>query len=75
MNPIHEGVISVCTDEDNIVGVFHLIPLRIKLGDTTHLSGNGTDLAVHPGYLGKGIYRKLRNTRNAELDKIGIKYP
>jgi hypothetical protein len=60
-NPVNKGLVSLCLDNDKIVGCFHSVPMNIKIGDNIYKSTTGTDLAVHPDYRRIGIYGKMKS--------------
>src|SRR4030042_1978794 len=59
-NPVNKGLISLCLDNDKIIGCFHSVPMNIKIGDNIYKCTTGTDLAVHPDYRRMGIYGKMK---------------
>ncbi|MFQ6077489.1 MAG: GNAT family N-acetyltransferase, partial [Candidatus Bathyarchaeia archaeon] len=58
-NPIKKRFIMVAESDGRIIGCHHSIPVHIKVGDETLFCTTGADLAVHPGYRGLVVYRKL----------------
>ena len=44
-NPIRKNFITVAVSEDKIIGCLHVIPLKIKLGDTGFLCSTAADFA------------------------------
>ena len=68
---IPESVV-VAEDEDEIVGSFHSIPIKIKVGNDVIDSCQGVDVAVHPDYRGEGVYGKMRDKSYDTRIKNGI---
>jgi GNAT superfamily N-acetyltransferase len=73
-NPLKKSIISVGTIDDKIISCTHMIPLRIKIGDSVFLCGNGYDLAVHPDFRRIGIAKKMNELRKELRANAGIKF-
>ena len=65
-NPIGNKVISICMNNDKIIGCFHSIPRLTKIGSRILMSGHGADVAVHPDYRRLGI----QNSMNIIVDNL-----
>jgi GNAT superfamily N-acetyltransferase len=71
-NPV--GSIVIVADwNGKIVGVMHRILLNIKVNETTS-SSYGDDVAVHPDYRRKGIYKNMLNYSENLLLKMKISF-
>ena len=73
-NPVRPGFISLCLDGDNIVGCFHSVPMRIKIGLNIYNSVTGTDLVVHPDYRRMGMYGEMKKRLFESEKKVGIDF-
>ncbi len=65
--------IAVAVADDEIIGTFHSIPIKIKMGDSVINSCQGVDVAIHPNYRGKGLSSLLREKSYELRIKNGIK--
>jgi len=59
-NPPRKNVIAVAESGDRIVGSHHGVYLRVKIGDMSVLTQQGTDLAVDKEFRGMGLYSKMQ---------------
>ncbi|MDP6909684.1 MAG: GNAT family N-acetyltransferase, partial [Flavobacteriales bacterium] len=55
-------------DEDKIIGYYHVPVYRCSINGQERLIGNIQDVAVNPNYRGVGLFRKLAEFANKELD-------
>ena len=71
-NPAGPAIITVAQSEygSGIIGHECVVPLRIKVGENTSLSGTSIDNMVHPDYRGLGVYKQIRQKVD-ELVKQG----
>lgn len=58
-NPMKSIIISVCLNNDEIIGCTHRIPKRVKIGDNVFLCCSGADSAVHPQFRDRKLYSKM----------------
>ena len=72
-NPLSRETTALATDGDRIVGTFLTTFCHLKLGNTTYLTSNGCDVAVHPDYRGLGLFNKTRDYTNAQRVVYGVK--
>ncbi|MBN2335444.1 GNAT family N-acetyltransferase [Candidatus Bathyarchaeota archaeon] len=64
-NPLEKNLTVIAESDGVIAGCFHDVIQNIKIGETTYLAGQGTDLAVHPDYRKMGIYNKMLKYLNS----------
>jgi len=55
-------IAAVALDEDKIIGCLHSPSVNIKVRENVFFCEPGGDLAVHPDYRGRGIWRSMVNT-------------
>jgi hypothetical protein len=75
-NPTKIKVAAVSESNGKIVGCFHGLYSRVKVGEKTLLNQQGTDLAVDKDYRGMGLYEKMRPIKDALAHdaKVNIGY-
>jgi GNAT superfamily N-acetyltransferase len=61
LEPPIKPLIVVVTDGDKIAGVDHKNLLQLKIGDAIHLAAYSDNVAVHPDYRSRGIYKEMLN--------------
>ena len=71
-SPWGENVSLVAEDKGNIVGLFCIMPKKIKIGDDTLLIGETGDAYTDPEYQGKGILFKMISLAFNEMKKQNI---
>lgn len=71
-NPYRIGFISVALCGDEIIGVNHSFPIRVKIGEQIISGGFGADLAVHPKHRGKKVSSKLQQMKRSIKDKSAM---
>lgn len=59
-------------DGDKLVGYYHVPVYRFMVGDTERLVGNIQDVAVNPNYRGQGLFRRLAEFANEDLDRSDV---
>lgn len=64
-NPLGLNINIVAEADGEIVGCFHAMPQKVKLGERSFLSVTGTDLAVHTDYRKNHIYQKMTKTQES----------
>lgn len=75
-SPAKLKVITVAESNNEIVGCHHSSFFWVKLYNENRLGYIGGDIAVHPGYRGKGIWKKMvqkSTDKTKELD-LGFSY-
>ena len=70
-NPYTKNFTVLTIDDERVVGCFHGLTQRIKIGEKIYLSSSGTDLAVEEAYRNKGLYKKMRALQR-ELEKNNV---
>jgi N-acetylglutamate synthase-like GNAT family acetyltransferase len=65
--------IIVSKQNEKIVAVTHIIYLENKIGDSILKTSYSDDLATHPDFRGKGLYKELRDLIDNEEPKKGSK--
>jgi predicted N-acetyltransferase YhbS len=70
-NPYTKNFTVLTIDDERVVGCFHGLAQRIKIGEKIYLSSSGTDLAVEEAYRNKGLYKKMRALQR-ELEKNNV---
>ena len=73
-NPLKKCVVALATSEDRVIGCFHDIIQRIKIGEDFYLSGHGVDVATHVKYRGTGVYGKVRSHINELERNAGVEF-
>ena len=73
-NPLKIILITLGICDEKIVGCYHSVPLRLKIGDIVILANAGADLAVHPDFRGIGIAKKMRELRKELMIKRGVNF-
>lgn len=73
-NPTGKSSIYVAVSEDEIVGVNHVIPHRIKVFDEIFYGIYAADIVVHPDFRGRGVSTDLRKINIDNALKKGFKY-
>jgi len=71
-NPLKMIDIELSLIDDKIIGCYHRIPQRIKIGDEIALCHRGSDLAVHPDFRNMGISTKMIERFNEKYKEIGV---
>jgi len=59
-------------DHDRIIGYYHVPVYRFSVDGRSRLIGNIQDVAVNPDYRGMGLFRKLAEFANADLDRSEV---
>jgi hypothetical protein len=57
---------------DEIIGVNHSFPIKIKIEEEIIMGSFGSDLAVHPKHRGKGISRELQRMKRQLKDRTAM---
>lgn len=73
-NPSKITIISLAESNNKIIGCFHVLPQRLKIGDDLLLSANGVDTATHLDFRGMGVYNKFRPIVDPLELELGIKF-
>lgn len=71
---IRTRLICVALHEDEIVGVKHAVPLKVKLLDETRPCGIGSDVAVHRKMRATGIRNKITAPMDRMKKEYGLQY-
>jgi len=70
--PTGESHVYAAWDGDRIIGYYHVPVYRCVIDGQERRIGNIQDVAVNPNYRGGGLFRKLAEFANEDLNKIGI---
>jgi GNAT superfamily N-acetyltransferase len=62
------------TEDGELVGCLHTIPVEFKGVHGVERCAIGMDLAVHPGYRGRGISGMLSKAINESLHEVGFRF-
>jgi hypothetical protein len=73
-NPMGLLTVSVAISGGKVIGCFHNIPLKIKIGEDIFFCHVGADLAVHPDFRNVGVSKGLRDLCRETYPKKGIYY-
>lgn len=73
-NPLKKILFSLCKSDEKIIGVAPVYSRRIKIGDEVLLCSFAGDLAVHPGFRGRGIFKKMLEENNKLKKEARIQY-
>jgi len=65
-------MINVGVHKEKIVICTHVILSRYKVREKIPAVGNGLDVAVHPGFRGKGIFNIMNKMRIDTLREMGV---
>jgi hypothetical protein len=71
-NPLNTEEIVVGKIDDEIVGCYHRMPIRVKIGLNTYLSSAGTDVAVHPSARGKRLFNIMQDRLFVDGQRKGV---
>jgi hypothetical protein len=58
-SPLGRSEIALCTDGDDVVGIYSVIRKTVRLRDQAYTAGRDVDPVVDPRYRGRGIFRQL----------------
>jgi hypothetical protein len=72
-NPLKSSEITLAESDGKIVGCSHGFYLKLKFGDKSMISGQGTDLAVDGNYRGEGIMGRMLKIKNGKFKENGVK--
>jgi len=70
--PTGKSFVYAAWDGDRIIGYYHVPVFRCTIGGEVKLIGNIQDVAVNPNYRGMGLFRKLAEFANEDLDKTDV---
>lgn len=70
--PTSTSYVYAAWDGDKIIGYYHVPVYRCSINGQKKLIGNIQDVAVDPNYRGSGLFRKLAEFANADLNTSGI---
>jgi len=73
-SPLGRSITALAESENEMIGCFHALPLRIKIGDQIYSSTTGVDFVVHPDFRGMKISNKLRDLLKIMRKKAGAKF-
>lgn len=71
-NPLKKSFISLALIGDEIIGVNHSFPIKVKIGEEIVKGSFGADLAVHPNHRGKGISTQLQRLKRQLKDRTAM---
>lgn len=71
-NPFKKSYISLALVGDEIIGVNHSFPIKIKIEEEIIMGSFGSDLAVHPKHRGKSISRELQRMKRQLKDRTAM---
>lgn len=70
--PWGENIALIAEDEGKVVGLFCIMPKRLKVNDEIMLVGETGDAYTDPDYQGKGLFFKMISQAFTEIKKQGI---
>jgi GNAT superfamily N-acetyltransferase len=70
--PTGKSYVYAAWDGDKIIGYYHIPVYRCSIDGEEKLIGNIQDVAVNPNYRGMGLFRKLAEFANEDLDKSEV---
>jgi GNAT superfamily N-acetyltransferase len=70
--PTGKSFVYATWDDDKIIGYYHVPVYRCSIDGEEKLIGNIQDVAVNPNYRGMGLFRKLAEFANEDLDTTEI---
>ncbi|MCB9190347.1 MAG: GNAT family N-acetyltransferase [Flavobacteriales bacterium] len=70
--PTGKSYVYAAWDNDKIIGYYHVPVYRCVINGEEKLIGNIQDVAVNPNYRGVGLFRKLAEFANEDLDKTDV---
>jgi predicted acetyltransferase len=70
--PTGKSYVYAAWDGDKIIGYYHIPVYRCWIDGEEKLIGNIQDVAVNPNYRGVGLFRKLAEFANEDLDKTDV---
>jgi hypothetical protein len=73
-NPSGKNITSVALDGDRIVGCSHGIPFWLRVGSSSVLAYNGTDVAVHPDNRRMKLRNRMMETKFELAKGAGVRY-
>ncbi|MFM1876619.1 MAG: hypothetical protein RL266_2356 [Bacteroidota bacterium] len=66
--PTGKSYVYAAWDDDKIIGYYHVPVYKCVINGEEKLIGNIQDVAVNPNYRGVGLFRKLAEFANEDLD-------
>lgn len=70
--PTGKSYVYAAWDAEKIIGYYHVPVYRCMIGGEEKLIGNIQDVAVNPNYRGVGLFRKLAEFANEDLDTTEV---
>lgn len=70
--PTGKSYVYAAWDGDKIIGYYHIPVYRCVIDGEEKLIGNIQDVAVNPNYRGVGLFRKLAEFANEDIDKTEV---
>lgn len=70
--PTGKSYVYAAWDADRIIGYYHVPIYSCRVNGELNLIGNIQDVAVNPNYRGVGLFRKLAEFANEDLDKSDV---
>ena len=70
--PTGKSYVYAAWDDQKIIGYYHIPVYKCSIGGEEKLIGNIQDVAVNPNYRGMGLFRKLAEFANEDLDKTDV---
>jgi GNAT superfamily N-acetyltransferase len=70
--PTGKSYVYAAWDADKIIGYYHVPVYRCIIDSEERLIGNIQDVAVNPNYRGVGLFRKLAEFANEDLDRSEV---
>jgi GNAT superfamily N-acetyltransferase len=70
--PTGKSYVYAAWDGDKIIGYYHIPVYKCSINGEEKLIGNIQDVAVNPNYRGVGLFRKLAEFANEDLDKTDV---
>lgn len=72
-NPFKKHFIVLATADSMIIGANQILPIMIKMSESTFPCVLSADTVVHPDYRGRGVYTKMANKNISIMNDSGIK--
>lgn len=70
--PTGKSYVYAAWDGNKIIGYYHIPVYRCMVNGQEQLIGNIQDVAVNPNYRGGGLFRKLAEFANEDIDKTEV---
>jgi hypothetical protein len=64
-NPTKQSFVAVALSNNEMIGVNHAYPIKIKIGGKVFPCGYASDTAVHPKFRRMGVYKRIIDLKNS----------